>query len=56
MTSTLIELSEIIWQRLHNGEDMETITNRMVLEHPEFSEDTMTNLVKSIYLKDFKTD
>jgi hypothetical protein len=56
MTSTLTEMEAIIWQRFHNGEDIETITNLMIQEHPEFSEDIVETLVKSVYIKDFKTD
>jgi hypothetical protein len=56
MTSTLDEMEAVIWQRFHNGEDIETVTNIMIFENPEFSEDVVENIVKRVYLKDFKTD
>ena len=56
MTSTLTEMEAVIWQRFHNGDDVETVTNIMLFENPEFSKDAIENLVKSIYIKDFKTE
>ena len=56
MTSTLDEMEAIIWQRFHNGEDIETVTNIMVFDYTEFSKNVVENIVKQVYLKDFKTD
>ena len=56
LTSTLTEMEEAIWYQFYGGEKLETVTNMMVLGHPEFSEDVIERLVRTIYLKDFKTD
>lgn len=56
MTSTLTEMEAVIWQRFHNGEDIETVTNIMLLENSGFTSDVIEDLVKSILFKDFKTD
>ena len=31
-------------------------TSYMIVNHPEFTEDAITNIVKAVYIKDFKTD
>jgi hypothetical protein len=56
MTSTLTELETEIWRLFKIGESSMAIYEEMLVDHPEFSTDVIGNLIKSIYLKNFKTE
>ncbi len=56
MTSTLAEMEEVIWRCLNNKVNISLVRVKMKLEYPDFTEDAIDNLVKSIDIKDFKTD